>query len=157
MNCLSLIETESQEDLDFRDFFFEHSCPVPPKDFPDHQLLGAESFQLQDLFSELQKVSFGERLETSKPFQFHSLWLECTRHSMKHEGSIRYARQVLLICYHMICADHVILIITPDIDDTFMRHVRKCLQACRNFKIGLDNLALPANVSKLFKVLEHSD
>jgi hypothetical protein len=157
MNFLSLMETEGQEDLDFRDFFFEHSCPVPPEDFPDHQLLGAESFQLQDLFSELEKVSFGERLQTSKTFQFHPLWLECTRHSMRPEGRIRYARQVLLICYHMICVDHGMVTITPDIDDSFLWHVRKCLQVCRSFKIGLDDLELPANVSKFFKVLERAN
>ena len=154
MNFLSLIETEGEEDFDFRDFFFEHSCPVPPKDFPDHQLLGAESFQLQHLFSELEKVSFGERLPTSKPFQFHPLWLECTRHSMGPEGRVRYARQVLLICYHTICVDHGVVKLTPDIGDSFLQHVHKCLQVCRSFKIELDDLELPAKVSKFFKVVE---
>ena len=154
MNFLSLIETEGEEDFDFRDFFFEHSCPVPPKDFPDHPILGAESFQLQDLFSELEKVSFGERLQTSRPFQFHPLWLECTRHSMGPKGRIRYARQVLLICYHTICVDHGIISIIPDIDDSFLPHVRKCMQVCGSFKIGLDDLKLPAKVSKFFKVVE---
>lgn len=146
MNFLSVIETEGDaEDFDFRDFFFDHSSPVKPNDFPDHLILGAEGFQLQDLFSELEKVSFGERLETSRPFQFHPLWLECTRHSMGPEGRIRYARQVLLICYHTICVDH---------DDSFLPHVRKCLQVCGSFKIRLDDLELPTNISTFFKVVE---
>jgi hypothetical protein len=57
-----MIETEGEEDFDFRDFFFEHSCPVPPKEFPDHEILASGSFQLNELFSELEKVSFGERV-----------------------------------------------------------------------------------------------
>jgi hypothetical protein len=154
MNFLSLIETEGKEEEDFRDFFFEHSCPVPPETFPDHQLLSAESFELQELFSELEKVSFSERLQASKPLEFHPLWLECTRHTMEPEGRIRYARQVLLICYHTICVDHGVLNITSDIDDNFLRHVCKCIQVCRSFQIGLDDLELPAKVFQFFKVIE---
>jgi hypothetical protein len=154
MNFLSLIDTREEEDCDFRDFFFEHSCPVTAKDFPDHELLSAESFELQELFSELEKVSFGERLQTSKPFQFHPLWLECTRHIMGSEGRIRYARQVLLICYHTICVDHGVVNLMPEVDDSFLRHVHKCLQICKSFKIGLDDLRLPPSASKFFKVVE---
>lgn len=154
MNFLSLIETKGKEDFDFRDFFFEHSCPIPSENFPDHQILGAENFRLQELFSELEKVSFGERLQTSKPFQFHPLWLECTRHTMGPEGLIRYARQILLVSYHTICVDHGVVNITPDIDDSFLRHVCKCLQVCGSFKIGLDDLELPAKVSKFFNVVQ---
>ncbi|OBT68576.1 hypothetical protein VE03_01776 [Pseudogymnoascus sp. 23342-1-I1] len=154
MNFLSLIETEWEGDEDFRDFFFEHLCPVLPENFLDHQLLGAESFHLQELFSELEKVSFGERLQTSRPFQFHPLWLECTRHTMGPEGRIRYARQVLLISYHTICVNHGVVNITPDTDDSFLRHVCKCLQVCRSFQIGLDDLKLPTKVSKFFKAVE---
>jgi hypothetical protein len=157
MHFLSLIETEGEDDFDFRDFFFEHSCPIPTKDFPDHAILGAESFQLQDLFSELEKVSFGERLQTSRPFQFHPLWLECTRHSMGLKGLIRYARQVLLICYHMMCVDHGMVDVTSDTDDSFLPHVRKCLQVCGSFKMGLADLKLSAKISKFFKVVEAPD
>jgi hypothetical protein len=151
---LGLIETQGEDDFDFRDFFFEHSCSVPPKDFPDHEILAAESFQLQGIFSELEKVSFGERLQTSKPFQLHPLWLECTRHSMGPEGRIRYARQVLLICYHTICVDHGNVSITLEGDNDFLPHVRKCLQVCKSFKIGLDDLKLPVSVSKYFRGVE---
>jgi len=157
INFLSLIETEGEDDFDFRDFFFEHSCPISTEKFPDHAILGAESFQLQELFSELEQVSFGERLQTSKPFQFHPLWLECTRHSMGPKGLIRYARQVLLICHHMMCVNHRMVDITSDTDDSFLPHVRKCLQVCGSFKIGLDDLKLPAEVSKFFKVIGPPD
>lgn len=146
MYFISLIETEGgDDDFDFRDFFFEHTCPVPADDFPDQSILGAESFQLQDLFGELEKVSFGERLQTSKPFQFHPLWLECTRHSISHEERIRYARQILLICYHMI---------SGDADDSFLPHVRKCLRVCKSFRIGLNDLQLPEKASSFFKAVE---
>jgi hypothetical protein len=152
-----MIETEGEEDFDFRDFFFEHSCPIPPKEFPDHEILASGSFQLNELFSELEKVSFGERVQTSKPFQFHPLWLECTRHSMGHNGRVRYARQVLLICHHTIVVDHGNINITPDCDDKFLLHVRKCLNICKSFKIGLDDLKLGGKVLKVFRHLQITD
>jgi hypothetical protein len=154
MNFLSLIETEGGEDFDFRDFFFENSCPISLQEFPDYQLLSAESFELQELFNELEKVSFGERLQTSKPFQFHPLWLECNRHTMGPEGRIRYGRQVLLICYHKICVDHGVANITAEVNDHFLRHVSRCLRACTSFRIGLDDLGLPVEVSRFFKPVE---
>ncbi|KAE9380791.1 hypothetical protein N431DRAFT_459708 [Stipitochalara longipes BDJ] len=156
-NFLSMIETEGEGDFDFRDFFFEHSCPVPQEEFPDHELLASGSFQLNELFSELEKVSFGERVQTSKPFQFHPLWLECTRHSMGHNDRVRYARQVLLICYHTIIVDHGNINITPDCDDSFLPHVRKCLSICKSFKIGLDDLKLRGKVLKVFRDFQDID
>jgi hypothetical protein len=37
-----------------------------------------------------------------------------------------------------------------------MPHVLKCLQVCRSFKIGLDDLKLPRKVSKFFKGIENT-
>ncbi|KAH8796956.1 hypothetical protein F5882DRAFT_476629 [Hyaloscypha sp. PMI_1271] len=156
-NFLSLIETEGEGDFDFREFFFEHSCPVPPKEFPDHELLASGSLHLNELFSELEKVSFGERVQSSKPFQFHPLWLECTRHSMGQKGRIRYARQILLICYHTIIVDHGNINITANCGDSFLPHVRKCLQVCKSFRIELDDLKLPGNILKGFRDFEMID
>lgn len=133
---------------------FEHSCPLPPDDFPDHETLSAGDFRLQELFSDLEKVSFGERLKPSKPFQFHPLWLECTRHSIGPERRVRYARQVLMIGYHMIIVDHGNINVSPDSEESFVMHVRKCLQVCKRFRIGLDDLNLANKVSKVFKDIE---
>ena len=156
-DCPGLIETEGEGDFDFREFFFEHSCPVPPKEFPDHELLASGSLHLNELFSELEKVSFGERVQSSKPFQFHPLWLECTRHSMGQKGRIRYARQILLICYHTIIVDHDNINITANCGDSFLPHVRKCLQVCKSFRIELDDLKLPGNILKGFRDFEMID
>ena len=155
MNFLSLVETEGGEDFDFCDFFLEHSCPILPGDFPDHQVLGAESFEILSLFNELEKVSFGERSQISNPFQFHPLWLECTRHSMGSEGLVRYACQVLLICHHMLCVDHDIILIDPDSKDSFLLHAQKCLKVCESFQIKLKDLKLPAKVSKFFEAINY--
>jgi len=154
INFLGFIETESSESsFDFRDFFFEHNCPIPSNEFQDHELLAAKEFQLNDIFRELEEVCFGERLETSHSFCFHSLWLECTRHSMEAEGRIRYARQVLLICHHAIVVDSIdnqSITITTSADHKFLPHVEKCLQVCKSFKMGLDDLKLPENVRRAF-------
>ena len=154
MRCPGLIETEGEGDFDFREFFFEHSCPVPTEEFPDHELLASGILHLNELFSELEKVSFGERVQSLKPFQFHSLWLECTRHSMGSEGRIRYARQVLLICYHAIIVDHGNTDITANCGDSFLPHIRKCLQVCKSFRIELDDLKLPGNILERLRDFE---
>jgi hypothetical protein len=155
----SVLETDIQdEEVHFQKFFFDHSCPLPPKDFPDREILESDEDKLLGIFSDLEKVSFGERLQAAeqglKRFNFHPLWLECTRHSMGDKGRIRYARQVLFICYHTIIVDHGNINILSDCNDSFLPHVRRCLQVCKRFKLGLDNLKLPPKVSKVFRDIE---
>lgn len=128
---------------------------MPAEDFPDYKVLFSGSFLLQELFSELEKVSFGERLNASKPFQFHPLWLECTRHYMGPEGRIRYARQVLLVCYYKINIAQGNIDIPSHSNDSYVPHVRKCLQVCKSFKIGLDDLKLPGKISKVFRDIDN--
>jgi hypothetical protein len=55
----------------------------------------------------------------------------------------------------MMCVDHGMVEIPPDTDDSFLPHVRKCLQVCGSFKIGLDDLKLPVKISKFSKVVRH--
>lgn len=152
MNFISMIETEGKEELDFRDFFFERAIPFSPEDFPDHELLSGEDYELQVLFSELEKVSFGERLQISDPFNFHPLWLECNRQSMGNEGRIRYARQVLLICYRTIVDEHSHLSGSAEVQAKFLPHGKKCLHICRQFAIKLEDLELPAEVAEFSAV-----
>lgn len=73
---------------------------------------------------------------------------------MGPNGRVQYARQVLLICYHTMIVDHGNINITLDCDDSFLPHVRKCLQVCKSFKIGLDDLKLGAKVSKVFRDID---
>jgi hypothetical protein len=77
-----MIETEGSCNFDPREFFLGHSCLLTATDFPDGDILAAEGFHLRELFSELEAVSFRERLAIAKPMAFHSLWLECIRHAM---------------------------------------------------------------------------
>lgn len=65
---------------------------------------------------------------------------------MGPNGRIRYARQVLLVCYHRICVDS---------DGSFMPHAVKCLRVCKSFRIELDDLKLPENVSEFFKSITY--
>lgn len=139
-----MIETESSDDFDPREFFFTHSCPITTKDFLDSDVLGAESFHLRELFSELEAVSFGERLAISKPMVFHPLWLECTRHAMGPNGRLRYARQILQVCYHSIFNQpgKISQSAMERRANNFLAHVRRCLEVCKNFKISLQELNL---------------
>jgi len=67
---------------------------------------------------------------------------------MGPKGRIRYARQVLLICHHNIIVDHGNINITANCGDSFLPHVRKCLQVCKSFRIELVDLKLPGNILK---------
>jgi uncharacterized SAM-dependent methyltransferase len=54
----------------------------------------------------------------------------------------------------MIIVDHGNVNVTQDSDDSFVLHVRKCLQVCKSFKIALDDLNLATKVSKAFRDIE---
>ena len=144
MQLLSILETNDSI-VDFREFFFSSSSRMDPEEFPDHDILGASRYDLLELFAQIEAVSFGERLRTSRPFQFHPLWLECTRHAMGLAGRLRYIRQVLLFCYRSIIADIN--------DDTLEKtignlvpHVRHGLRVCEAFGIEPLELGLPETI-----------
>ena len=123
--------------------FFNHTCHITPAEFPDHDILFTESSYLRGrLFSEIESVSFGERINFSEPLMFHPLWLECTRHMMGPAGRLRYARQVLQVCYHSYFSQ-----VNQDGSDeagtrasSFLAHARHCMAVCRNFKIKFKDL-----------------
>ena len=121
---------------------------ITPEEFPDSDILGAENFYLRRLFNEIETVSLGERIEVSSPFRFHPLWLECTRHAMGSPGRLRYARQVLLVCYHSIFR-HLGEASPIDMETrtkNFLLQAHHCKKVCRNFKMPLEDLKLPEPV-----------
>lgn len=126
--------------------FFDHDCPMTPAKFLDYDVLSSESLHLRNrLFSEIESVSFGERINISEPLLFHPLWLECTRHMMGPAGRLRYARQVLQVCYHSYVSQ-----VNQDNKNgseeartkasSFLAHARHCMEVCRNFKIRFEDL-----------------
>lgn len=124
--------------------FFNHTCPMTPEEFPDYDILSTESSYLRNrLFRDIESVSFGERIDFSEPLlMFHPLWLECTRHMMGPASRLRYARQVLQICYHSYFSQA-----KQDVSDeartrasSFLAHARHCMAVCRNFKIRFEDL-----------------
>jgi hypothetical protein len=133
---------------------FTNVFEMDPGEYPDHTLLSASKYKLSKLLLEIQSVSFGERLNTSRPFQFHPLWLECTRHAM--HGRVQIISQVLnrLIRTLKEC------IITDEVNvretfSKFVPHVRHCLKMCKSFKIELEELKPSPNtlISAEFKAL----
>jgi hypothetical protein len=156
MQFHSMLETEGSASFDPRKFFFNHSCQITPEEFPDSDILGAENFYLRRLFSDLETVSFGERIEVSNPFSFHPLWLECTRHAMGSSGRLRYARQVLLVCYHSIF-NQVGKASPRDIETrakNFLPQALYCKKVCRNFRMPLEDLKPPEPVHQWMKYLD---
>jgi hypothetical protein len=138
MQFLSILETDDTI-VDYRNFFYNHQCQIEPADFPDYEVLANRGTGLSEVFAELESVSFGERLRTSKPFRFHSLWLECTRQAMGAEGRLRVIRQVLLICHRTIEA-----FAGSDVVDSTLKnfppHVRHCLKVCESFKVDMGSV-----------------
>ena len=158
MQFHSMLETEGDASFDPREFFFNHSCPITSEEFLDSDILGAEDFYLRRLFSELESVSFGERLEVSSPFKFHPLWLECTRHAMGPSGRLRYARQVFLVCYYSIF-DQLGKTTSADIEKrakNFLPQALHCKEVCRNFRIPFEQLDLPEPIYQWIKYLHFS-
>ena len=146
MQFLSMLETDdSIVDLDYRDFFFGaiRSIEMDPIVFPDHDVLGAETFEILQLLSEIESVSFGERLKTSKPFRLHPLWLECTRHAMQSKGRFRIITQVLNRC-RMAFKDSDLR--DPAIVRSILPHVRHCVKICKSFKIQIPEWNLPDHI-----------
>ena len=158
MKFLSVLETE-EETVDYRDFFFTKTFELDPKDYPDHALLAASKHEILQLLSEIQSVSFGERLDTSRPFQFHPLWLECTRHAMHSAGRVQVISQILKICTQVVteAAPEDQVAAQKTFQEKFSPHVRHCLKICKSFKIELEDLKLPLHslvIVKSEEVLE---
>jgi len=153
-----MIETEGSDSFDPREFFFSHSCQITATEFPDSDILGAEGFHLRELFSELETVSLGERLAITKPMAFHPLWLECTRHAMGPDGRVRFARQILQVCYHSIFNQlgKIAPYAMEQRANNFLAHVHCCLKVCRNFKISLEELDLSKPIQTWIEYLAES-
>ncbi|KAI9867547.1 MAG: hypothetical protein M1813_008346 [Trichoglossum hirsutum] len=126
---------------------------MDPEEFPDYDILGASGHDLSVLLGQVEAISFGERLRTSEPFQFHPLWLECTRHAMGSAGRLRYTRQALLFCYYSIITGTNNNALEETIGN-FLPYVRHCLRVCGTFKIELWELELPKDLESLIASTE---
>ncbi|PVH81785.1 hypothetical protein DL98DRAFT_623001, partial [Cadophora sp. DSE1049] len=135
LQYLSILETDASI-VDYRDFFYKRQCVISPEEFPNHELLSNCGPKLSEAFADLEAVSFGERLQTSKPFRFHPLWLECARHAMGPVMRFQAVRQVLLISHRTIEGA-----IEDDARDQalrrFLPHIRSCVRVCERFGIDL--------------------
>lgn len=101
MQFLSILEADASI-VDYRDFFYKRQCVINAEEFTNHELLSNCGPKLSEAFADLEAVSFGERLQTSKPFCFHPLWLEYARHAMGREMRLCAVEQVLLISHQTI-------------------------------------------------------
>ncbi|KAH7305095.1 hypothetical protein BKA65DRAFT_521106 [Rhexocercosporidium sp. MPI-PUGE-AT-0058] len=141
MQFLSILETDTAL-VDYRDFFYKRQCVVDALEFPNHELLSNCGPKLSEAFADLEAVSFGERLHTSKPFRFHPLWLECARHAMGQEMRLRAVRQVLLISHRTIDGA-----MREEVREralkSFLPHIRHCVVVCENFGIELSHFSGP--------------
>lgn len=125
---IAVLETD-ENIVDFRKFFYNKHCLIELESFPDYEVLAAKKTEISEALSQIETVSFGERLRTAKPIQFHPLWLECALHTMGHEGRIRRIRQVLKICYLSVENSF------GDLQPQFFPHIQRCLQVCNSFQI----------------------
>lgn len=155
MTFISMLETE-EETADYRDFFFTNSFQFDQNEYPDHALLGASKYEILELLSEIQSVSFGERWNPSRPFQFHPLWLECARHAMHSAGRVRVISQVLSRSVHVLAeAASRDQSAARKTFQQFLPHVRHCLKICKSFKVELADLKLSLQI-RLFMNFEDS-
>ena len=146
MTFISMLETR-EEKADYRDFFFTNLFQLDQNEYPDHALLGASKHELLELLSEIQSVSLGERWNPSKPFEFHPIWLECTRHAMHSAGRLRVISQVLSRAVHVLAeAASRNQSTTRKIFQQFLPHVHHCLKICKSFKIPLADLKLSLQI-----------
>jgi hypothetical protein len=145
MKYLSMLET-SDESVDYRNFFFTNTFEMDPNIYPDHALLSASKHDLSQLLLEIQSVSFGERLHPSKPFQFHPLWLECTRHAMHSAGRVQIISQVLnrslRVLKESVARDEE-AVFAQETFPMFYPHIAHCMKMCKLFQIKLKDLKIP--------------
>lgn len=146
MDFLSMIETGDPE-VDYQDSFFSNTSDVDPTAYIDHELLQTGKYEMLGLFGEIQSASFVERVQTSRPFHFSPLWLECSRHIMETEGRVRVITQVLKRCFTVLgeAADSDENI-AQETFHKFVPHLRHCLRICKSFKIRASHLNLSPQI-----------
>ncbi|KAG4443357.1 hypothetical protein IFR05_001146 [Cadophora sp. M221] len=149
---LSILETDASI-VDYRDFFYKRQCVIDAEEFTNHELLSNCGPKLSEAFADLEAVSFGERLQISKPFRFHPLWLECARHAMGREMRLCAVEQVLLICHRTIegaMGDEA----REKALKSFLPHIRHCVVVCENFGIDLGNFRGPEDTLMWYRKRE---
>ncbi|KAK0128366.1 hypothetical protein ONS95_000338 [Cadophora gregata] len=139
MQFSAFLET-SDPSLDFRRFFYAISreCILQTSEFPDHDVLTANTVLISEGFAEIEAVSFGEPAMGSIPARFHPIWLECTLQCMGEANRIRYMRQVLMICHMMALNSDSTM--QPE---AIQRHINRSRDICNAFSLILNRLGLP--------------
>jgi hypothetical protein len=148
MTFISMLETE-EDVVDYRDFFFSNNFQLDHDEYPDHALLGASKYEILERLSEIQSVSFGERYNPSKPFQFHPLWLECARHVMHSTGRLRVIAQVLNRSVRVLAeAASREQLAARETFQQFLPHICHCMKICKSFKIKIADLKLSLQIQQ---------
>ncbi|TVY82809.1 Protein SERAC1 [Lachnellula suecica] len=149
LQFLSILDT-NHPNGDYWNFFLWLCSKVDEGELSDHAVLGARKTALLELMSQLETVSFGERVRTSEPFQFHTLWLECCRHAMEDKNRKRIIA-LMLSQYVKIRRD-------PEVTNNDRRlldlHASYCFKVCSSFKMQPEDLGLATPTLVLVKKLE---
>ena len=66
---------------------------------PDYDVFARGLVGQREYLAELENVSIGVRHDMSTPLQIHPLWLECIQQRAKHEGRVRWIRQIMIVCH----------------------------------------------------------